>query len=107
MQSSDEYEVISNDSAKIKDLEQRLLKKTQNFAEILSHFSDFGLQISKNLDFLSDRVQVLKLSSEKSALKAAYLADLEELRQNLRNLLFYKESVEQTFKKDAENIEKN
>lgn len=104
MQNSEDYEVISNESSKIKDLERKLQQKTQTISELLAHFSDFGAQIAKKADFLSDRIQVIKLSedsSKKNPLKDAYLSDLEEVRTSLRNLLFYKESVEQTFKKDA------
>ena len=98
----EDYEVISSENS-IKEMEKKLKEKDAIISELMNHFKDFGQQISKKIDDVGDRIQVIQLHEmepkQKSWLKEAYLNDLEDFRTTLRNLLFYKESVEQTYKK--------
>ena len=84
-------------------LEKKLKEKDLQIADLVNHFKEFGILISKKIDDVGDRLQVLKLQEGEPKkgnwLKDAYLNDLEDFRTTLRNLLFYKESVEQTYKK--------
>ena len=102
-QSQEDYEVISNDNIRILELEKKLKEKDLQITELINHFKEFGIMITKKIDDVGDRIQVLKLQEEQPKkanwLKDAYLNDLEDCRTTLRNLLFYKESVEQTYKK--------
>lgn len=101
--STEDYEVIPNDSSRIKELEQKLKEKENIIADLLTHFKEFGSQINKKVEDLSDRIQVIKMQENEGKksnwLQEAYMNDLEDFRTTLRNLLFYKESVEQTYKK--------
>lgn len=98
----EDYEIISNENLIIKDMEKKLKEKDVMISELINHFRDFGIQISKKIDDVGDRIQVIKINEEEPKklnwLKEAYLNDLEDFRATLRNLLFYKESVEQTYK---------
>ena len=104
-QTQEDYEVISNENSttNTKEIEKKLIEKDGIISELMNHFKDFGQQISKKIDDVGDRIQVLKMQEtdpKKSGwLLEAYLNDLEDFRTTLRNMLFYKESVEQTYKK--------
>lgn len=98
----EDYEIISNENLMIKEMEKKIKEKDVMISELMNHFKDFGTQISKKIDDVGDRIQVIKMNENEPKksnwLKEAYLSDLEDFRTTLRNLLFYKESVEQTYK---------
>ncbi len=103
-QIQEDYEVISNENSTVnaKEMEKKLIEKDAIISELMNHFKDFGQQISKKIDDVGDRIQVINMqeTDKKSGwLREAYLNDLEDFRTTLRNMLFYKESVEQTYKK--------
>lgn len=93
---NEDFEIIDS-HRRIEILETDLKQKKIEITDLKANLSELGNEITEKLKLLDERVNIIENENSimsKQEIKEAYLSDLIELKSFLKNLLFFKESLD-------------